>query len=97
MIRLLAATLFLSAAGCATLPADDVGPGPARERCDASGLQSLVGRTATVELGAEAMRRSGARSLRWIQPGDAVTMDYRFDRLNVHLDDRNRVERFTCG
>ena len=66
-------------------------------RCRAESVRDLVGRAATQELGAEALRRSGARTLRWIRPGDVVTMDYREDRLNVRLDTRNNVETFTCG
>lgn len=65
--------------------------------CSVEGLDDLVGRPATQELGAEALRRSGARTLRWIRPGDMVTMDFREDRLNVHLDQANRVERLRCG
>ena len=79
------------AAACVAVPDESVGA------CRAEGLDDLVGRQATTELGAEAIRRSGARSLRWIQPGDVVTMDYREDRLNIHLDGRNRVDRLICG
>jgi len=45
----------------------------------------------------EVERRSGARRVRWIQPGDAVTMDYIPERLNVHLDERGIIQRFACG
>ena len=76
---------------CATVPDES------RGACNADGLDNLVGRQATTELGAEAMRRSGATRLRWIQPGDVVTMDYSESRLNIHLDSRNRVERLICG
>ena len=65
--------------------------------CDAGPAQSLVGRQATSELGAEALRLTGARTIRWIQPGQAVTMDYREDRLNISLDAQNRVGRMSCG
>ncbi len=65
--------------------------------CNAAPVQNLVGRTATAELGAEAVRRSGARTMRWIRPGDIVTMEYRTDRLNIHLDAQNRVARLICG
>jgi hypothetical protein len=83
---------------CAAVPPEEVpeaaGSG---HTCNAEGLADLVGREATGAVGTEAVRRSGSRTLRWIRPGDAVTMDYRPDRLNVHLDARNRVERFACG
>ena len=43
------------------------------------------------------LRESGARALRWVPKGMMVTMDYRGDRLTVHLDAANRVERANCG
>ena len=65
--------------------------------CAEARAQTLVGRPASAELGAEALRLTGSRSLRWIRPGDAVTMDYREDRLNIHLGPQNRVTRLACG
>ena len=84
---------------CAAVPPDgEPGEnGSSSYRCDAGGLEDLVGRPATADLGGEALRRSGARTLRWIRPGDAVTMDFRDDRLNIHLDAQHRVERLACG
>ena len=72
-------------------------PGAPSQSCSAESLADLIGEPATAELGQQAQQRSGARSLRWIRPEDAVTMDYRHDRLNVHLDGQQRVERFACG
>lgn len=90
--------LVIMATACAPMAQDAVPEvGVSAYRCDAAGINDLVGRTATVELGAEALRRSGSRHLRWIRPGDVVTMDYRPDRLNVRLDFQNRVDGFTCG
>ena len=85
---------------CAAVPAEgeDAEPtGGGDGRCDASGLGDLIGRERSEALGAEALRRSGSRVLRWIRPGDIVTMDYSEQRLNIHLDARGRVERFACG
>ncbi len=87
----LAVATFILLAACATVPVEGSG------LCRTDGLNDLIGRAATSELGAEAMRRSGAERLRWIRPGDAVTMDYREDRLNVNLDSQNRVESLNCG
>ena len=86
-----AALLALALIGCATIPPEPSG------QCNAGRLSDLVGRPATAELGAEALRRSGALRLRWIRPGDVVTMDFSPQRLNVHLDAGGRVERFACG
>lgn len=84
---------------CTAVPPEDGADAeaPSGGRCDASGLGNLVGREASEALGAEALRRSGSRRLRWIRPGDIVTMDYNEHRLNIHLDDRNRVDHFACG
>jgi peptidase inhibitor I78 family protein len=101
MRPILAATLAII--GCAAVPRAEppppAPPPPAPDGlpCSAEGLEDLLGRPASQAVGAEAMRRSGARMLRWIRPGDAVTMDYSEHRLNVHLDERGRVQRFECG
>jgi hypothetical protein len=96
-MRIVAATAAIFLMGCATATTDDHVPDHGAGACNASRVQDLVGREASTELGTEAARRSGARALRWIQPGDMVTQDYRTDRLNIELDGRNRVSRLRCG
>ncbi|WP_280571239.1 I78 family peptidase inhibitor [Chromohalobacter sp. 296-RDG] len=32
-----------------------------------------------------------------MRPDQAVTMDYRADRLNVKLDDQDTIDELTCG
>jgi hypothetical protein len=91
-MRILAAAALL-AAGCATAPAEVGGSG----KCDAARAQKLVGRIRSAELGAEALRLSGAKALRWIAPGTMVTMDYREDRLNLRIDPKNKVVKVDCG
>ena len=99
--RYLAGGLMLMTMGCAPLPpsepSEDEVPPEGAGRCDAGPAQALVGREASAELGAEALRLSGAVKLRWIRPGMMVTMDYREDRLNVELDDTNKVTKVRCG
>jgi len=77
--------LFL--AGCqgnSPLPAGPVA-------CAAPGYQSLVGHgIAAVTLPADVL-------LRIIQPSDAVTMDFRVDRLNFELDADGVIARVSCG
>lgn len=41
--------------------------------------------------------RAGTRSVRFLNPGDAMTMDYIETRLNVFLDRAGAVEKVTCG
>ena len=88
------------AMACTTVPPDEENvpeKGASGHVCNAARVQDLVGRPAGTELGADALRRSGARTLRWLRPGDVVTMEYRADRLNIHLDAQNRVSRLVCG
>jgi hypothetical protein len=66
-------------------------------RCDAETLRSFVGAIATSEFSRLALKRSGAKTIRWIRPDTAVTMDYRMDRLNVRLDARNFITGIDCG
>lgn len=98
-VALLGGVLIMS--GCAPVPPQppaEVEPRVFGEgNCNAAPAQRLIGRAATTELGAEALRLTGATALRWIPPGSAVTMDYRTDRLNIELDAQNRVTRIRCG
>lgn len=87
------AAAALLAAGCATTPpAEAVGA-----RCDAAKGQKLIGRSRSAKTATEALRLSGARTLRWIAPGQMVTMDYRQDRLNLRIDPAGKVVKADCG
>lgn len=99
MMRIAVGALLMTAA-CTTGPVDAgrmPAGGPEEDRCNAAAAQSLVGRQASTELAVEARRRSGADMVRWLQPGQIVTMEYRYGRLNIKLDANNRVEAITCG
>jgi hypothetical protein len=65
--------------------------------CDASGAQSLIGQGKSDALGTEALKRTGTGTIRWIAPGQPVTMDYRTDRLNIEVDANEITTRITCG
>lgn len=103
MNKLVALPLLLAAIGCtsaAPAPAEVQNTAPPHfheGRCDAAAASRLIGRRATPENGAEALRLSGAAALRWIRPGDGVTADYSTSRLNIEVDARERILRFSCG
>lgn len=85
-------------AGCTTVAAQEPvhGEAPGYE-CRSEGLNAFVGQMATAELGSEILAKSGAKVLRWLRPGQIVTMEFRFDRVNVKLDAQNKIEAVTCG
>jgi hypothetical protein len=93
--------LMMTMAACTTAASGGEEPAiPERgtgQTCDAGKAQALVGRIASEALGSEAMRLTGAGALRWIPQGAMVTMDYRPDRLNIHLGPRNEVTKIACG
>ena len=87
-MRLATPPLLLAlATACAAAPPADGNAAPAEAEsavaCDAAAAQALVGRASSDALGAEALRLSGAATLRWIEPDSMVTMEYRADRLNI--------------
>ncbi len=90
-------SVFLPLAACSAVPGEPPVMAEPLDLCRSGALPSFVGREATQQLGADMLAASGARGLRWVAKGMMVTMDYRGDRLTVHLDAANRVERASCG
>ncbi len=98
--RAVIASLLMIEAACTTVPAEEEQVrvhGETGRRCVEGRAQHLVGRPASSDLAQAAQRLTGAGVVRWIGPGDLVTMDYREDRLNIELDERQRVNGFRCG
>ena len=101
MIRLSLPLIALTLMGCVhesagnpySIPAAPSEPTP----CGSQHLGSFVGKTRTDAISAAVAQASGAKSIRWISPGMAVTMDYREDRLNVRLNDKGVILSVSCG
>ena len=93
-MRSLVAILTVVLAGCATTPLASPATGGT---CRDTGLAAFVGRAANDETGAAILAASGARDLRWVQPGMMVTMEYSESRVTASVGADRRVERVTCG
>ena len=87
---------LLALAACASQPAADE-PTAGIGTCNAEPAQSYVGKPASDANIEAAFKASGAKTLRSIKPGQAVTMDYREDRVNVYQDASGNIERIGCG
>lgn len=81
----------------------DIRPGPSRpdrprrDVCNERRAQWAIGeraRRSVVDRAADAAR---ARIVRVVRPGEAVTFDYRPDRLTIQVDRRNRIIDLSCG
>nr|WP_246525035.1 I78 family peptidase inhibitor [Sphingobium phenoxybenzoativorans] len=91
---------MLPLAACATTGeggAPGAPPPAASGECKNDGLEAFTGKTATAELGAEMLKVSGAKTLRWGGPGTAMTMDFRPDRLTVSYDEKMAITSARCG
>ena len=92
------ATILLTT-GCSTVTSTDVIPipRPGDAACAQDGLDLFLGKKATAAFGATMLKASGAKILRWVAPGMAVTMDYSPDRLTVSYDKNYTILRVSCG
>ena len=100
----LVAALAMTLAGCIGEDDETTGEGASGEAasggtasaqedaCGASQLQGLVGTPFDIEA-----LPGGDRPTRVVRPDTMVTMDLRQDRLNVVLDDNDRVTEVKCG
>ena len=61
------------------------------DTCNATQYAALIGQDATA---LERVLLMG--QVRVIRPGDAVTMDFRPERINFYIDAANRIERIAC-
>lgn len=96
MIRIAPLTLLPLLAACMNQqepPAAMPAPGT---QCDANAAMNLIGKPADAA-SAEAQRLSGARVVRRYRTGDALTMDFRGDRLNVETDAAGTIVKLSCG
>jgi hypothetical protein len=99
MMRAAMLTLPALLGSCAMTQAEEPATAPTAPagECRNDALASFVGQTADADLGTRMLAASGARTLRWVAPGMAVTMDFRADRLTVHYDAAMKVTSASCG
>lgn len=63
--------------------------------CRSEAAAQLVGRTALDD--AQIQLRTGSELIRRIAPGDAVTHDFRENRITLAIDRDGKVVQATCG
>jgi hypothetical protein len=91
-MRILTALAVLPLAACMTRV--DVG---STGTCSAVGTERFVGAPATADTAAAIRRQTRATLFRWLPPGTMVTMEFNASRVNVDLDEANRVKAVRCG
>jgi len=87
-------------AACSSVQPDPGAPGragAAAGACHAEAVAWAVGQQAEQKVMGRVWRESGAGLIRPIGPGQAVTRDFRPDRVNVEIDGNNTITRVSCG
>ena len=94
-------------AGCAPMSnssatVHETAPQPPRvsereDACGAQRVQDRIGRQHDESLTESIRQESSAVALRVIRPGHAYTMDYRSERINVHIDESEIITSIGCG
>lgn len=98
MIRFALPLIALAVIGCKSDARPETpAPAPPGVECNSNGLESLIGKTQSAETSAEAKRLSGANFVRYLTPGMMVTMEFRADRLNLHLGTDGKIGSARCG
>ena len=100
MIRIAAPLIAIALMGCAAqkeLPTANYGIPLPPTPCGAENFSQFVGKQRSDAVTKQVAEQYGATGIRWIEPGMAVTMDYRENRLNVRLDDKGVILSFDCG
>ena len=87
--------LALPLAACATMPPP--GPPPLADSCNAEAASWAMGHAVSDELVERIRVETGSRSVRVIRPGQPVTMDFRGDRVNIKLNERDAIVGISCG
>lgn len=98
LIAILLLPALAACAPAASLQPAEAGPTVKGDgRCDATPVAWAVGQKADEQAMKKIWQQSGAGLIRPIAPDQAVTLDFRQDRINVHLDAGNTITRLDCG
>lgn len=92
-IPLIAVFVFLAACDVVAPPvARPTLPTPAQDTCNATQYAALIGQDATA---LERILLLG--EVRVIRPGQAVTLDFRPERINFNIGPDNRIATINCS
>lgn len=91
---LLAAAILGLAACASQMPPPNV---PVQTQCVAGAGAWAIGRAATADVVEQVRIDTRSNAVRVIRPGEVVTMDYRGDRVNVKVNERNAIVGVGCG
>jgi ABC-type uncharacterized transport system auxiliary subunit len=65
--------------------------------CDVEQVHGVLGQTVSAKLVQQVQQQANAKNVRVLAPGDAATMDYNPQRLNIDIDESEVIIRLSCG
>lgn len=65
--------------------------------CGEGRIAKMIGQPENEANHAAVVAAVGHRHIRWVHPGEAVTMDYQAGRLNVIVDEAGKIAATRCG
>ncbi len=65
--------------------------------CNADAARGVVGQVASTQVIEQARTAAGAETARTLAPGQAVTMEFNGNRLNLDVDAGNTITNVRCG
>ncbi|MGD9551300.1 MAG: I78 family peptidase inhibitor [Burkholderiaceae bacterium] len=72
-------------------------PGPRGGVCNAGPAQAVIGKQGTASVVEQARVLSGAAMARVLRQGQAVTLEFNAERLNLTVDAQGRITAVRCG
>jgi len=95
-LTLASALMVIGLTSCVVTPPAVVVPPPVAS-CNANNASAAIGKVAVSVVVEQARMDAGARVVRVIRPGEAVTMEYMQDRLNIEVNANNVIITVRCG
>ncbi|KAF1694144.1 I78 family peptidase inhibitor [Pseudoxanthomonas koreensis] len=85
------------AAESAATPPEGTGAAAPPLECDDTQVQGLVGQVLEESTAEQARVDAGAKSVRVLEPGQMVTMEFDGERLNIEVDGERKIVALRCG
>lgn len=88
---------LLALTGCSCAGTQEAQVAVGTELCKAGPAQFALGESLSEELKEAARKHAGAKEVRVLRAGEATTLEFKAERLNLHVDDDDTVTDARCG
>lgn len=89
--------LLVAMTGCSSHDTPAEQAAEAAGNCNAEAVQQALGQTIDVERVEQIRQQAGAAQVRVLAPDDMATMEHDPQRLTIHIDEAETIERLSCG